>query len=247
MNDDRLIALRVAARHQRTVLAYHWDGKLAGKDFRLQWSRDQWMLEELPQKGKKKLRVDTMDGGGSRYSGASSVNMSAYIPQNILRQSGVSASDSFDHVKHKIQAAMDAAAEEIITKARADQAASLTNEPGRHEKWDWEFLRHTKWNEKLVYFTEVMPEGMDSVNVEGQDFTVKVEWTDFSAYSPDSDLQNHDPSYTNIKASSPGAARKFYQIVKENPAVIKHVPWSKFTDWLNQNKIGYKMHFSQWH
>jgi hypothetical protein len=246
MHDDRLLALRVAARHQRTVLAIHWDGKLVGKDFRLQWSRDQWQLEELPQKGKKKLRVDTMDGGGNRYSGHGT-DMSAYIAQNILRRAGVSPADSFDHVKAKIQAAMDAAAEEVIAKARAAQAAAATNEPGKHEKWDWEFLRHTKWHENLVYFTEVMPEGMEPITVEGADFAVKAEWTDFSTYSPDSDLQNHDPSYTKIVASSPGAARKFYQIMKENPQAIKHIAWNKFTDWLAQNKIGYKMHFSQWH
>ena len=238
MNVDRLIALRVAARHQRTVLAVHWDGKIVGKDFRLQWTRDLWQLEELPQKGKKKLRLDTMDGGGSRYSGNSGdANMSGYIPANILRQAGVSQSDSFDHVKHKIQAAMDAAAEEIIEKSK----------DSLEKKWNWEFLRHTKWSEKLVYFTEIMPEGMEATTVEGQDFTVKSEWTDFSAFSPDSDLQNHDPSYTNIKASAPAAARKLYQILKENPQAIKHISWNKFTDWLTQNKIGYKMNFSQWH
>ncbi len=230
-HDDRLLALRVAARHQRTVLAVHWEGKLVGKDFRLQWTRDFWQLVELPQKGKKKLRVDTMDGGGVRYSSTVN-NMDAYLWQNIMRKAGVSSSDSFDHVKAKIQAAMDAAAEEIIAK-NTDR--------------DWEFLRHTKWHENLVYFTEVMPEGMEAINVEGSDFTVKSEWTDFSAFSPGSDLQNHDPSYTNIKASSPGAGRKFYQIMKENPQAIKHISFNKFTDWLTQNKIGYKMHFSQWH
>jgi hypothetical protein len=188
------------------------------------------MLEELPQKGKKKLRIDTMDGGGIRY-GSVQTNMSAYIPENILRKAGVTSSDSFDHVKHKIQAGMDAAAEEVIEK-----------NPGK-----WEFLRHTKWNEKEVYFTEVMPEGMEPFDAEGQDFSVHVEWTSFKAYSPDSDFQQSDPHYTLYESSSPGAARKLYQLLKENPAAIKHIPWGKFSEWLNQNKIGYKTHFSQWH
>jgi hypothetical protein len=229
-----LIALRVAARYQRRMLAAsRWDGKIAGKDFRLQWMRDQWQLEELPQKGKKKLRVATMDGGGSRYSGASgAANMSPYIPDNILLEAGISPSDSYESTKHKIQAAMDAAAEEVIS----------ANPGGK-----WDFLKHTKWNERQVYFTEIMPEGMEPIDVEGQDFTVKAEWTSFKSYSPSSDFQQADPHYTLYEASSPLAARKFYQMMKENPNALSHIPWSKFSDWLNANKIGYKTHFSQWH
>ena len=98
------IALRVAARHQRKILATRWDGKIVGKDFRLQWTRDQWQLEELPQKGKKKLRIDRMDGGGNRYSGNSGgADMGGYIPENILRKAKVSPSDSFDQVKSKMR------------------------------------------------------------------------------------------------------------------------------------------------
>jgi hypothetical protein len=228
---DHEIALRVAARYQRTVLATQWEGKLVGKDFRVQWARDYWLLEELPQKGKKKLRVDTMDGGGSRWSGSGSVNVSAYLYQNILRVAKPTPSDSFDHVKQKIQSAMDAAADEVIA----------ANPGGK-----WDFLKHTKWDEKLVYFTEVMPEGMEPFTVEGNDFSVQVEWTSFKAYSPDSDFQQADPSYSVYNESSPSAARKLYQLLKENPSAIKHIPWDKFSDWLNQNKIGYKTHFSQW-
>jgi hypothetical protein len=229
--DDRAIALRVAAQYQKTVLGAHWEGKIVGKDFRLQWSRDQYLLEELPQKGKKKLRVATMNGGGNIYSGTSA-NMSAYIPQNILRQAHVSSSDTYDHVKQKLQAAMDAAAEEVISK---------------NSERDWAFLRHTKWNEHEVNYLQVMPEGMEAIVVEGADFSVKAEWTSFKSYSPNSDFQQADPHYTLYEASSPGAARKFYQMARENPGLIKHIGWNKFSDWLNQNKIGYKTHFSQWH
>lgn len=231
--DDLAMALRVAARHQRTLLGFNWEGKIVGKDFRLQWGRDSWQLEELPQKGKKKLRVDTMDGGGLRYSGRSGkARMDAYIPQNILRKAGVGTSDSFDHVKSKIQAAVDAAADEVIA----------SDPEGK-----WDFLKHTKWNERQVNYLQVMPEGMEPLTVEGSDFSVKVEWTSFKAYDPGADFQGGDPHYTLYESSSPGAARKFYQMAKENPDLIKYVPWGKFSDWLNQNKIGYKTHFSQWH
>lgn len=231
--EDLAIALRVAARHQRTLLARGWEGKIVGKDFRLQWTRDEWQLEELPQKGKKKLRVDTMDGGGSRYSGSSGgADMSPYIWQNILRKAGVSSSDSFDHVKSKIQGAMDAAADEVISK----------NPGGK-----WDFLHHTKWHEKLVYFVEVMPEGMEPFDAEGQDFSVHVEWTSFKAYSPNSDFQQADPHYTLYEASAPTAARKMYQLLKEDPNALKSIGWDKFDDWMKANKIGYKIHFSSWH
>lgn len=225
------LAARIAARYQRDVLAARWDGKIVGKDFRLQWTRDTFQLDELPQKGKRKLRVATHDNVGNRYSGRSH-DVSPYIPENLLRKAGITSSDSFDHVKAKLGAAFDAAAEEVIARDPAGK---------------WDFLRHSSWTEQQVYFLEVEPEGVDPFTAEGSDFTVSVKWTEWSAYSPNSDLQNHDPSYTQYKSTAPQSARKMYMMLKENPAALKGISWGKFPEWLKANKINYGTHFSQWH
>lgn len=208
--------------------ATRWDGKIVGKDFRLQWSDATWSLEELPQKGKKKLKIADLQN--PYYLG----HADAFIPANILRVAKVSPSDSFDHVKDKIKDAMLAAAEDAISKAPPDKQKHL------------DYLRRQEWYEKEVYFTQVMPEGMEAFTAEGKDFTVKVEWTDFKAYSPNSDFQQSDPHYTLYQASAPTAARKLYQLLKEDPNALKSIGWDKFDDWLKTNKIGYKIHFSQW-
>ena len=213
------------------MIASHWKGKLLGPEFRLQWNRDEWLLEELPQKGKKKLRIAKMSNMGGRYS--SKGNFDALIPENILRVAHVSPSDTFDHVKEKIEKAMRAASEETLKKKSAEGDKS----------WDF-ILQACRWDEEQVYFTKVMPEGMEPLQVKAKDFEMKVEWTDFKAYSPDSDFQSHDPSYTLCQASSPGAARKLYQMAKEDPSLLAHVPWTEFKSWLDKNKIGSATHFS---
>jgi hypothetical protein len=234
--DDLSIAVRVAARHQRTLLAGRgWEGKIIGNGWRLQWSDAQWKLEELPAKGKRKLRVAEMQ---NPYAIA---HVSPLIPANILRAAKLSNGDSFDHVKQKIHDGMMSELDDALSgTAFQDHDREYVQ---KNDSW----LRRTQWYEKQVYFTEIMPEGMEPFDAEGADFSIHVEWTSFKAYSPDSDFQQSDPHYTLYEASSPAAARKLYQTLKEDPNAIKHVPWAKFSDWLNSNKIGYKTHFSQWH
>ena len=230
---DQALVLRVAARHQMRVIRAAWEGKLVGKDWRLQWSRDEWHLEELPQKGKKKLRVGTLGNVGNRYS--SHGGMDAFIPQNILRAAQVTPSDSYDHVKEKLLKASEEAASETVAKR---------NQAGDSQ---WDFLtKGIQWYERLVYFTEIMPEGMEPFNAEGKDFVVKVEWTRFSAYDPDADMQATQPHYTMYESSSPAAARKLYQILREDPKALHSTSWRDFDGWLKSNKISYKVHFSQW-
>jgi hypothetical protein len=224
---DQLV-LRVAARYQRTLTARGWEGKLVSKEWRLQWSDAIWKLEELPAKGKKKLRVAEMQNPYHLQAG------DGFIPANILRVAKVSSSDSFEHVKEKIQNAMLAAAKATLAKIPPEKA----------KHYDW--LLRQQWYENQVYFLEIMPEGVEPFTAHGKDFTVAVEWGSYKAYSPDSDFQQSDPHYTLYESSSAGAARKMYQTLKANPDALKSVAWAKFDEWLKANKIGYEIHFSQW-
>ena len=223
--DVSAVARRVASRFVRAG----WEGKLVGKDFRLMWDHHIWKLEELPQKGKKQLGVATMDTY-LRF-GSPRLNLSALIPDNILREQHISASDTYEHVKTKIQQGMTSGVHESI-------AANPT------EKLEW--MLHNGWHEERVHYLKVTPEGTDPFMAQGQYFTVKVEWANFSTHSPDSDFQLADPHYTRIDASAAASARKLYTMLKADPTALQHVAWSGFTDWLSRNKIGYKLHFSNW-
>jgi len=227
---DLSIALRVAARFQRQAAG--WEGKLVGGNdtWRLRWSDHQWYLEELPQKGKRKLRVCDMQNVYGILRGAGKSD--AFIPANILRAAGIGKGDHFEGVMSKVQKAMNAAGE--LTAASDPKLA-------------WVGERPPAWHEHQVYFLEVEPEGVDPFTAEGQDFTVSVKWTEWSAYSPSSDLQSHDQSYTQYKSTAPQSARKMYLLLKENPDALKHVAWGKFGEWLKANKINYGTHFSTWH
>lgn len=219
-----VLSLRVAARY---LFASRYDGKFVGKDCRLQWSHAQWLLEELPQKGKRKLRVAEMQ---NVYFIVKDDNL---MPQNILDDAKLSRGDDYDAVKKKIEKAMKEAAEAGVAS-------------GKSPDWVKSPRGNASWYENEVYFLEVVPEDVHPFKAEGKDFTVDVAWTDFKAYSPSSDMQLSDPHYTVVKQKSAGAARKLYNTLKTDPTALKSVSWDKFTKWLDTKKIGYDMHFSQW-
>jgi hypothetical protein len=222
-------ATRVASRflEKTSGRGLGWDGKFLGKDCRLQWSDVVWKLEELPTKGKKKVKVGEHQNGYGMYSGVA--HLDALIPANILRVAKLSASDTYDKVKDKIGQAMQDAATEISAK---------------NPRWD--FLKKNQWYEHDEFYLNIMPEGSEPFSAEGKDFTVSLKWTEWSAYSPESDFQQSDPHYTQYASSSPQHARKMYQILKSDPNALKSVPWTKFSDWLKSNKINYKINFSSW-
>lgn len=227
---DTTTALRVVARYQKQ--AYDSD-KLIGQNARLTWSRHEWLLEELPQKGKKKLRRcswDNLDGRGWQERA-----WNRLIPFNILRDAGVKKSDDYDDIKKKLSEALTQAATKITEELSAE----------RDMKSNW-VVDSVKGHEEQVHYLKVTPEGTDPFTAEGKDFKVEVSWTSFKAYDPDADFHNHDPTYTMYEASSAAAGRKLYQILNGDPKALNNVAWTQFSNWLNKNKVGYRTHFSQY-
>ena len=227
---------KIASRFIMERVAGHFDGKLVGKDCRLQWSRDRWLLEELPQKGKRKLRVAEMQNLFSILSGRRQPGTDGIMPENILRDAKPVTSDSYDAIKKKIEKAMEEALDKLVELNANDPKDDLK----------WVERTGAKWYENDVYFLEVVPEDVQPFKAEAKDFTVDVAWTDFKAYSPSSDFQQADPHYTVVQQKSPGAARKLYNTLKTDPTALKSVSWPDFTKWLDTKKIGYSMRFSQW-
>lgn len=223
-------ALRVAARFlQKTAR----DNKFVGQDCRLTWSRNHWLLEELPQKGKRKLRVAEMQNLFGSLSMRRSPGVDNLMAENILQDAKLATSDGYDAIKKKLETAMR---EAIDTFVGLNASKDL----------DWVKKTGALWYENDVYFLEVAPEDTDPMTVEGKDFTLVSQWTRFEAASPDSDFQQIDPHYTQIVQKSPGAARKLYNTLKTEPTALKNISWANLGKWLDTKKIGFKMYSSQW-
>ena len=224
--------IRVAARYMEARVMWdpdRMDGKIVGKDARLYWNDYMFVVQELPQKGKKKLKV-------AFFSHDFRINQHGYfMPQNLLRDAKIGSSDDYKAMKAKIDKAWDKA----LKEAEDDRAKARF---GEVPSW----VKKKDWNEDDVFYLHVRPEGVDPFTVMGKDFTLTVKWDEFHAYSPTSDFQQADPHYTKIKQKSPGAARKLYKVLKSNPDALRSVSWTDFNKWLDKNKIGYDYHFSQW-
>jgi hypothetical protein len=213
--------------HSRMYEGARWDGVYVTPHARLRWSDYHWKLEELPVKGKKKLRVGTLRNPAWNNFHA----YHEYLPSNVHQWARFGRRDSYDQIKKKLQSGMETA-----TKKALERTAETTKGKG---------LYPVPWSEELVHYLKIVPEGTDPIDGKGKDFLVKSEWTKFSAYSPDSEF-GHDPSYTLYESKSAAAARKLYKILKADPGALRGVPWGRFGDWLKRKKIAYKTHHSVW-
>ena len=231
-SDERRVLTRLAAQTVKAALTHN---KIVGANWRLSWSRDFYKLEELPQKGKRRLIVAEMDSC-VRYNDWIPRGLpvhSPFLPENILQDASIKASDSFDAVFAKLPAAIRSAAERVV-ELGAD--INMFSHPLK-----------AKWSEEAVSALTVTPENVDPFTVSGKDFTVTVEWTTFKAYSPKSDMQQSDPHYSYYESSAPASARKLYKILKADPTVLRNVKYVDFRDWLRGMQINASWHSSVWH
>ena len=194
--------------------------------------REGFTVQEMPSKGKKRLRRLSLSisewakAGGTDYSVFSTVNL-----PNLEREAGLSRSMSYDQAKKALEGSMDEMHQN--TEDKAGESINI----------------HAMFNgpyEDQVYYLEVEPSDARPFTAKGKDFTVSVEWTEFKAYSPDSDFQQSDPHYTLYESKSATAARKFYKILKADETALRSVSWSDFSDWLRSKKVNYDTHFSVW-
>lgn len=206
--------------------------KILGKDFRLTWSRDNWNVEELPQPKMRKVRYADAQNIYGINSSRGMAEGDRLIPENILRDAKISASDSYDTVKDKIAKAMTAAYDKIV-------AAN----PGKGlESW----MKWHSWSERSQNSALVKPEGAEKLSVQGTNFVMNVEFGKFGVYSPGSDMSQAEPHYTKIKEKSATAARKLYLLVQNNPGIMANVSWSKLPEFLKANGVAFEYVNSQW-
>jgi hypothetical protein len=182
-------------------------------------------LEELPEKGKRTLRILRFHLPPFQH------NFSLFNMPNIIDRTKIGHSDSYDSAKAKVEKAIQEVTE-----------MSIKDRPTENPK-----LIEVQTYESKVNYLLIEPADTRPMKFDGKDFVVASSWTNFTSYSPNSNLQDMDPSYTLYESKSASAARKFYKTLKSNPDALKTIPWSQFDDWLKQNGIHYDIHHSVWH
>jgi len=142
-----------SAKTNRPMQNYK-EGKIVGNGMRMMWGRFSTLLEELPTKGKKKLKIFDL----SLWKGADDpyFNMS-----NLMREAKISKSDSYDRAKKSLEEA----AEVLIDAAMGRGFKSTPN---------WINI-----GEEAVHYLEIDPKDAPPINVKAKDFSFHSEWTKF--------------------------------------------------------------------
>lgn len=202
---------------------------------RITWTdfpRDKVEIQELPTKPvKRHLRrasFDIRDNLISRYG-------KGEFPHAFM----------VDNIQEEVRLDPQMSYEEAVGVLQAHLRHLIAETPGLAEYEREGFLR-MPW-ESVVYYLEVPPADYAPLVVEGADFSLKSEWTKFSAYSPDSDFQQADPYYTVIESPAPASARKLHNILRRDPDALRSVSWKGLDAWLTANGVGYEYHHSVWH
>lgn len=195
-----------------------------GGKVRLTWNRWDILVEELPR---KPCKTQLESWSVNTYYAVQQMRLDDYIPSNIIERLAVSDDAEYDDVVFALVAAL----------------AELNARPW-HEKV--QSLRAAAVSKQTRHYAKVVPEGVEKRSIPCKDFILTVEWTKFSAYSPNSDFQQADPHYTQIHETSAAAARKLYKLAQDKQEWLAGLPWNAFSDWLRLNKVNFGISFSQW-
>jgi len=220
----------------------NWDEVIHGKNCRIRWNNghvaNKMWIEELPGKPVKRKVQYSLIQMPPWMSGSQSALVSPFILGNLLRDAKLSKSMDYNKAVDAMRGAIAKALDGVLKK------------PGGQEfigKMKPENVVDSFFDGDTVSYLQLEPDDYSDMVAKAKDFSMDVTWNEFKAYSPGSDLQSHDPSYTLLASKSPTAARKLYKIVKADPKVLEKLSWDQVTKFLDKNKIGWDLHFSVWH
>lgn len=235
MRRELLAAVKEAAEPR-------WTNTVAGEKARIRWNthpRHQIVIEELPVKGKKRLR--RAEYWASSAFGHVTHMPNAFMVENLMRDMKPSPSMSFEQAVAAFKAAIQAATVEV------DAGSGRRGQGDDRPLADWEKTQLGRAPSiSEVFYLEVEPADYSPLSVKGKDFTMASEWGEFKAYSPNSDFQQMDPHYSVKVQKSAGAARKLFKMLKADPDALRGISWSVLGDWLDKNGIGFNTNHSQW-
>lgn len=212
--------------NKQAGIDYEWSHVIVGPKVRMKYSGFRsgfFRVEELPSKPlKRKLRVANFDYFINYMP-------DELLPINIWESSHLSANMSFDQavaaLKHSIEKAVNAHPE--MSKSLAD---SILRVPYIKE----------------VFYLEIEPHDYKSMKIEGKDFILISEWTEFKVYSPNSDFHQADPYYTGYEQSSAKDARKLFQTLKADPTLLKTIRYDDLSNWFKKMGINTRSIYSSW-
>jgi len=190
--------------------------KLETPTARLTWNDHTWTLEELPQKGKKRLRVAELPNPLQNLRHNQDY-MQFWLPINVIMYAGLSKTDTYDKIKNKLEKSYD------------DTKESMKKRLGKLP-----FLGPTDWSEKSIQAAKIKPTGTEPIKIKGKDFNMTSTWTEFSA--------RDNYSYGNsgwTKSKTPGGARKLYKILRNSPHIFDNMTNVEMWNWLRDRRIGF--------
>jgi len=191
---------------------------LTGRNIRILKASQSIVIEELPVKGKKKLRriiyhvipyIQIMQNRSSDILLAINIYENARISENMT---------------------YDAASKALEKGAKEAVAQFMKEEPeissGTVDSFLAQFL-----TEKEVPSLQVAPGDSRQIEFEGVDFKGQSNWNEFIIYP------QGDSFIKRYPAKTPTAARKFYTLISEKPNLFQRMDMETCLKWLQKNKI----------
>jgi len=226
-----------------------WDDVLVGDKVRIRIQghpRHYVVIEELPQKGKKRLKRFEFTIGDSIMSlnRAGGKVYNYFMIENLKRDWKPSTSQTAEANAKGLQKALE--------KAFKD----LDKDKVEYPDWVKESLTG-KWMPQAdeVHYLQVEPVDYTPVEIKAKDeFYLRAEWNSFQVSlnngMTDKQLEEYayggDPHYTKLVSSSSAGARKFFKWVKSQEDDIKRMTGKKLQAAMDAGKIKYKYQSSVW-
>ena len=213
-----------------TIERRYFPKTIVGKDCRIGLDTNgfSFYMEELPVKGKKKLRTYHW-----RLEGRFIDNWDVrdFFDWETSMKGKLGKSSTFDGVIGKVEKSMQKA------------YSLLVRENDYFKRFDYNDFYNI--SEKEVHYLQVAPADTDDMTLKGKDFTIDIGWSSFTINKmkmlDDGDMHGH-----KIVQGSPASARKLYKILSNKPELIRNMDENKFTDFLDKSKIKYEINHSVW-
>lgn len=225
-----------------------WDEILVGDKVRIRWKghpQSYAVIEELPQKGRKRLKRYTFDIG----SKLNPIHSNHLMLENLKRDWKPTASMTPEKASQALRKAIDKAFKDWEKDIAAGKGDIIP---------DW--FRHSFDERQMprvdeVFYLNVEPVDYAPIEIAVKDeFFIDAKWTGFSitlnnGYT-DEQLRGYghsgDSYYTKLVSTAPAGARKFFKWLKANEEAVKKMKSGALEEALKRGKIRTKYQSSVW-
>jgi hypothetical protein len=240
----RRASLSVTASEE-DLSSFDWDEVLVGPLARVRIKSYPYpliVIEELPQKGKRRLKrftwqISRLDVGGTE---------SFLLIPNLKRDWKLSRSMTAERA--------NAALQHAILKALVDWKSES---PATYPEYaDRAMGKYGLPTEEDIYYLKVEPVDMVPVEVQGDTWFLRSSWASFEITWKPHGADNHamwemqgDPSFTKYTSKSAGGARKLFKFLKASanrPGRMGKMSFDELLGWIKKQKIAMDSYSSRW-